>query len=72
LKILNDNALNVLIDDFPLMIQNFVVNIYKMIDTRTKENEEKVIVERDGLQTRISAILSRIDSYRLNEYKPQK
>lgn len=72
LKILNDNALNVLIDDFPSMIQNFVVNIYKVIDTRTKENEEKVILEREGLQTRISAILSQIDSYRLNGYKPMR
>jgi hypothetical protein len=69
LKILNDNSVNVFIDEFPLMIQNFVVNIFKVIDSNTKENEENVIFEREGLQTKISAIFSLIDAYRINGYR---
>jgi hypothetical protein len=71
LKILNDDALNALINDFPKMIQDFVVKIYRVMDTRAKENEEQVIAESEALQNRIFAIHSLIDVYRLNGYRPK-
>jgi hypothetical protein len=69
-KIIDDNAMNKLIDEFPSMMQDFVVSINILMNNPSQENEECVSMKREEIQMRILSFLSIIDSYRLNGYKP--